>query len=70
MDAFLEEMKRMLEARKVSDAAAKFINELIKIADEFQVDRKGVVRKAEMALMLSIQTIDFDNYVISEMEEE
>lgn len=62
----MEEVKLMAEAHRVSEASAKFVDEIIKIADEFQEDRKETLIKAVVSVKLALELGDFSDYKVEE----
>ena len=63
---FMEQIKLMFVAQRVSEASSDFINEIIKIADEFQEEREEMLIKAVVTLQLALETGDFSEYIVEE----
>lgn len=63
---FMEQIKLMAVAQRVSEASSDFINEIIKIADEFQEDREEMLIKSVVTLQLALETGDFSEYIVEE----
>lgn len=63
---FIEVKKLKAEAQRVGEASATFVDEIIKIADEFQVDRKETLRKAVLSVQMTLALGDFSEYKVED----
>ena len=59
----------MTEKEEASRLAMFYLDKLIRIADKYEVDRERFVKIAVMALIPTIDTIDFKTYTIGKERE-
>lgn len=52
----------MTEREEGSELAMNYLDNLIRTADKYEIDREKFVKTCIMALVMTVETINFKNY--------